>query len=249
MQPGGPLDCRGLDGIVNLAGESILGLWTKTKRQRILESRLQTTGSIVAGLRGLGGACPLVSASAVGIYGNRGDEELTEDAAAGTGFLANVARQWESAAKEAEPAGARVALVRIGLVMGPDGGAYPPLRKLFQLGLGGRLGNGRQWMSPVHVADVAGLIVHLLDDGQSAGAFNAACPAPVRNEAFTRTVARALHRPALLPAPAFALRLALGDLSHLLLDSTRVLPQRTQAAGYEFRHPNLEAILANLTAT
>ena len=242
-----PPDVSGLDAIVNLAGESIIGLWTAAKRRRIVESRVGTTHRLVAALRGTpAGPRVLLNASAVGIYGDRGDEPLTEDAPAGTGFLADVCRDWEASAHEAGSAGVRVACVRIGYVIGRDGGAFPPVRQTFKLGLGGRVGGGKQWMPPVHVDDVAALFVHLLEMPAAAGAFNAACPHPVRNADFTRAVAHALHRPAMLPAPAFMLRATMGDLSQLLLNSARVLPERTLASGFAFRFPTLAGTLTNV---
>ena len=240
-------DVAGLDAVINLAGESIMGLWTAAKRRRIVESRVGLTRRLVAALRDTPGAPTiLLNASAVGFYGDGGEAPLTEDAPAGSGFLAGVCRDWENAAHEASALGVRVACVRIGFVLGRDGGAFPPLRTAFKLGLGGCLGDGRQWMPPVHADDVAGLFVHLLESSDATGAFNAACPNPLRNADFTRAVAHALHRPALLPAPGFILRAALGDLSHLLLDSARVLPERTLASGFTFRYPTLTDMLADL---
>ena len=246
-------DLGGLDAMVNLAGESIIGRWTDGKKWRIRESRVRTTESLVEAM-GKASRTPrlLVNASAIGIYGDRGDETMDEGKAAGTGFLAEIAGDWEAAALGAERLGVRTALVRFGLVMGADGGAFPPLRRAFGLGVGGRLGSGQQWMSPVHVEDVVGIIVHLLEaddhDGPRAarGAFNAVCPEPVRNVNFTRAVAKAVGRPAILPAPAFVLRGVMGEASHLLLDSIRVVPVRTRQAGYEFRFPTLGSILADL---
>ena len=242
-----PPDVSGLDAVVNLAGESIIGPWTAAKRRRILESRVGTTRRLVAALRATpAGPRILLNASAVGIYGDRGDEPLTEQSPHGTGFLADACRDWEACAHEAGDGGVRVACVRIGYAVGRDGGAFPPVHQAFKLGLGGRLGGGRQWMPPVHVDDVAGLFVHLLETPDAAGALNAACPHPVRNADFTRAVAHALHRPALLPAPAFLLRAVLGDLSHLMLDSARVLPERTLDSGFRFRFPTIAEMLADV---
>ena len=246
LPPDAPPDVAGLDAVVNLAGESIIGLWTADKRRRIITSRISTTRRLVAALRGTPAAPRvLLNASAVGFYGSRGDEPLAEEAPGGTGFLAETCRDWEAAAHEATASGVRVACVRIGYVVGRDGGAFPPVRAAFKWGLGGRLGDGQQWMPPVHVEDVAGLFVHLLETPGATGAFNAACPHPLRNTDFTGAVAHALHRPALLPAPGFALRAALGDLSHVLLDSARVLPERTLASGFTFRFPTLAGMLAD----
>ena len=241
-----PPDVSGLDAVINLAGESIIGLWTAEKRRRILESRVGTTRRLVTALRETpAGPRVLLNASAVGIYGDRGDEPLTEEATEDTGFLADVCRDWEECAHEAEAPGMRVACVRIGFVIGRDGGAFPPVRRTFKLGLGGRLGDGRQWMPAVHVEDVAGLFVHLLETPGATGVFNAAGPHPVRNVDFTHATAHALHRPAILPAPAFVLRTVMGDLSQLLLNSARVLPERTLASGFSFRFPTLTEMLAD----
>ena len=251
--PGLTPELGGLDAVVNLAGESIIGRWTDGKKWRVRESRVRTTERLVEALGKLPRAPRLlVSASAIGVYGDRGDEILDEGKPPGTGFLADVSREWEAAALGAERFGVRTALIRIGLVMGTDGGAFPPLRRAFGLGVGGRLGPGQQWMSPVHVEDVVGLIVHLLEDDDhggpraARGPFNAVCPEPVRNVDFTRAVGKAVGRPAVLPAPAFVLRGLMGEASHLLLDSIRVVPVRARQAGYAFRFPTLASILADL---
>ncbi len=240
-------DLAGLDAVVNLAGESILGWWTAAKRERILASRVEGTGRLVHAIgQADGGPRVLLNASATGLYGDGGDAVRDEDAPPGSGFLADVARRWEEAAAPARAVGVRVVLARIGVVLGSDGGTWPALRGAFRLGLGGRLGDGQQWMSLVHVEDVAGLLGFLLENETASGPFNAVCPEPVRNVEFTRAVAAALRRPAFLPAPALVLRAALGDLSRLLLDSQRVVPTRTLAAGYAFRFPTLGATLADL---
>ena len=248
-----PPDVRGLDAVVNFAGESLLGPWTQAKRQRIVASRVGTTSRLAAAMGSRrDGPRVLISASGVGFYGDRGDEVLDESKPAGSGFLTEVTEEWEAAARGAEKSGVRVVRLRIGFVVGPDGGAFPLLRRVFGLGLGGRLGSGRQWMSPIHVADVAGLIVFLLehereDGGPAAsGVFNAVCPEPVRNADFTRALGKALHRPALIPVPEFVLRGLLRDQARLLLDSQRAVPKRAQALGYEFRFPTVGAIFADV---
>ena len=249
-----PLDLSRLEGIVNLAGETIIGFWTEAKRKRILDSRVKTTDRIVEALAKMRAANDpeiprvLVNGSAIGLYGNRGEEALDENSPAGTGFLADTCVAWEAAARRAETAGVRVALVRTGFVFGRDGGGYPALRVPFSLGLGGRLGTGNQWMSPVHVEDVAGLIVSLLEKEDSRGPFNAVCPQPLRNEDFTRQIAQALGRPAVLPVPALLIQTLLGDLSHLMLDSLRVLPEAATKAGYTFQFPDMRTILEDMTA-
>lgn len=245
-------DVRGLDAVVNFAGESLLGPWTRARRQRIIASRVGTTTRLAEAMGRLrDGPQVLVSASGVGIYGDRGDEVLDESKSPGSGFLSEVAKDWEAAARGAEKSGVRVARLRIGFVIGADGGAFPLLRRVFGLALGGRLGSGRQWMSPVHVADVAGLIVFLLehesDGGPAAsGAFNGVCPEPVRNADFTRTLGTALHRPALLPVPTFLLHGLMRDQSRLLLDSQRAVPKKALALGYDFKFPTVAAMLADV---
>ncbi len=250
---GQPLDLTGLDAMVHLAGESVMGWWTAAKRERILSSRVASTSRIVQamGQSSTGSPRVLLNASAIGYYGDRGDEVLTESAAPGTGFLADVTQQWEAAARAGEDAGLRVARVRIGFVLGRDGGAWPLLRRIFRLALGGRLGSGRQWMSLVHVDDVTGMIAFLLRDllhaGTAAGGvFNAVGPEPVRNADFTRVLAQALHRPVFLPAPEFALRPVLGQMAELLLMSERVVPEQALKLGYCFRYPTLEDMLGAL---
>jgi len=233
-----PLDFSGLDAVVNLAGEPILGLWTKSKKNEILRSRVETTRRVVESLRH-GGPRVLVNASAIGFYGDTSENEVDESSPAGTGFLASVCEAWEAAAQPAENLGVRTVLLRIGFVTGP-GGAMRLIAPLFKLGLGGKLGHGRQWMSCIHVDDVAGMILWALENNAVRGPLNAVNPDPVRNSDFTQILARVLHRPAIFPAPAIALRLALGELSRLLLDSIRVRPAKALALGYRFRHPALE---------
>lgn len=237
VPPTGPLDVSGLDAVVNLAGEPILGLWTNTKRRAILESRVETTRRIVESLRH-GGPQVLVNASAIGFYGDTGEQEVDESSPAGTGFLADVCRAWEADASPAEAFGVRVVRLRIGFVTGP-GGALKMIRPIFKAGLGGRLGSGRQWMSCIHVDDVAGMVLWALENSAISGAVNAVNPAPVRNSEFTRELAATVRRPALFPVPAFALRLLLGDLSHVMLDSARVRPSVALRDGYLYRHATL----------
>ena len=232
-----PLDVAGCDGLVHLAGESILGLWTREKRRRTLESRVEGTRRLVEGIA----AAPmrprvLVSASAIGYYGDTGDRIVDETSPAGTGFLAEVAQAWEAEAVKAEEFGVRVVRLRIGFVLGRDGGAMKLIKPVFRLGLGGRLGSGRQWMSCIEIADLAAMVTTCLHDDSLSGPVNAVMPEPVTNAEFTRAIARSAHRPALFPVPAFALRLVLGDLSHLLLDSQRVVPARLRQEGFTYRY-------------
>ena len=235
-------DLRALDAIVNLAGESIQGYWTKAKKERIRSSRISVTRALVAALP-RSEVRVLVSGSATGLYGHRGDELLPESAPRGVGFLADVSAEWESAALAAEQHGVRVALVRTGFVIAARGGAMDKIRPLFRLGLGGRLGSGKQWMPWVHIDDVCGLIILLLVNDSLRGPFNAVAPHPVTNAEFTRALASALHRPAILPVPEFALHLALGELSALVLDSTRAVPDKAIASGYTFCHVELARAL------
>ena len=242
-----PLDLSGLDVIVNLAGESIMGLGTPSKKQRILQSRVQSTRRVVDAL--LASPNPprvLVNASAIGFYGEPGDREVDEASPAGSGFLADGTTAWEAETQRAEAAGIRVALIRIGMVLAREGGAAKLMRPAFKLGLGGKLGSGRQWMSAIHVADVAGIILAAASDANYRGPFNAVLPEPVTNAEFTRLAGQAAHRPAILPAPEFAIRLALGELSGLLLGSLRVKPQKTLEQGYSYQFPTLSGALTDV---
>ena len=234
-------DFSGLDAIVNLAGESILGLWTRQKKEKILRSRVDTTRQVLEGISRLpDGPRILINASAIGYYGETGENLATETSPAGTGFLAQTCNAWEEATQGSIAERVRVIRLRIGFVTGP-GGAMRFVLPLFKMGLGGPLGNGRQWMSCIHVDDVAGLILWAIANESISGPVNAVCPEPVRNIDFTRALARAVHRPAILPAPAFALRLALGELSRVMLDSVRIIPKVALEDGYTFRFPNVEA--------
>lgn len=234
-----PCDVSGLDVVIHLAGESILGLWTESKKRRIRESRILGTRSVVDGFE-ISKNPPqvLVSASAVGIYGDTGEAEVDESSPTGSGFLASVAREWEAEAVRAEALGVRVVLLRIGFVLGP-GGAMKLVGPLFRAGLGGNLGNGRQWMSAVHVDDVAGMALWASEKSTLRGPINAVMSAPFRNADFTKALGSAFHRPTILPAPAFAIRLALGELSHVLLDNCRVRPAVALKEGYPYRHASL----------
>jgi hypothetical protein len=238
----------GTDAVVHLAGEPIFGgLPTRARRDRIRTSRIDSTQSLVqriAELPSSGRPRTLVCASAVGFYGDRGEEELTEDAAPGAGFLAALCVAWEESARRAEQLGLRVVQLRFGVVLSRAGGALPVLARAFRLGLGGRIGNGQQWFSWVHLDDAVALGLRALEDARLGGPLNVVSPEPVRNADFTRAVARALRRPALLPAPAFAVRLALREFSAELLGSRRVLPARAQALGHDFAFPHLPSALA-----
>ena len=231
----GPGDLRGLDAVVNLAGEPILGLWTAERKRRILQSRVEGTRRIVAAIRE-SSVRTLINASAIGYYGDTGESEADEHSPCGSGFLADTCRQWEAAACEASSNGVRVVLLRIGFVIG-EGGAMRWIRPVFRAGLGGNLGSGRQWMSCIHVEDVAGMILWALENPSVSGPVNAVMPEPVRNAEFTRQLAASMRRPVILPVPAFALRRALGGLSRVMLDSARVRPGVALSLGYDYKFP------------
>lgn len=244
-----PLDVAGLDAVLHLAGEPVFGLWTREKRRRIMESRVVGTRRVAEGFaRTPDPPRVLVSGSAIGFYGDTGDREAGESTPAGAGFLADVCRVWEAEAREVSAAGARVILLRTGFVLGRGGGAMRLVLPLFRAGLGGRLGSGRQWMSPVHVDDVAGMALWAVENQALSGPLNAVMPEPCTNREFTRALARAVRRPAIFPAPAFVLRAALGRMSSLLLDSSRVVPAAALAGGYGYRFGALDAALADVAS-
>ena len=233
LSPGQPADVDGLDAVLHLAGEPVVGRWNARKRRAITESRVLGTRSIAeAFARASRPPRVLVSASGIGYYGDTGDREVDESSPAGKGFLADVCRAWEAEALKVQ--NARVVLLRIGLVLGRDGGTMRRILPVFRAGLGGRLGSGRQWMSCVHVDDIAGMALWALETDAVRGPLNGVMPQPVTNAAFTRAVARAVHRPAILPAPAFLLRALLGDMASLLLDSSRVRPAVAEKHGYRY---------------
>ncbi len=237
----------GPDAVVNLAGASIAdGRWTAERKAVLRASRIDTTRALVEALAKMNvRPSVLVSASAIGIYGNRGDELLTEESKAGADFLAGLAREWEAEALKAEALGIRVVLSRFGIILSREGGALAKMLLPLKLGAGGRLGSGQQWMSWVTLEDVVGILRMAIEKAAVRGAVNVVAPQPVKNAEFTKVLAKALQRPALFPAPAFALRLALGEMADaLLLSSQRVAPQKLQQAGYRFLHPELRAALS-----
>lgn len=238
---------EGVDAVLHLAGEPVAaGRWSAERKRRIRDSRVLGTQHLVAALGALPRRPPvLVAASAVGYYGDRGDAELDEQAAPGSGFLAEVCRAWEEQAQAAAALGVRVVRARIGLVLAPEGGALPRMLPPYRLGLGGRLGHGKQWMPWIHADDVVGLLIHAAQQPSLSGALNAVSPAPVTNADFSRALARALRRPAVLAAPRAALRLALGELSSVLLASQRAIPTQALRSGYAFRFRELSAALAD----
>jgi uncharacterized protein len=237
---------EGADAVVHLSGASVAnGRWSPARKAILRSSRIDSTRLLVDAL-GKMQQKPRVflCASATGYYGNRGDEILTEESERGFGFLSLLARDWEAEAIRAEAIGIRTVRMRFGVILAADGGALPQMILPIKFGAGGRLGSGKQWLSWIALDDVVGIIRALLADERFTGAINVVAPNPVRNEEFTRVLARVLHRPAFLPAPAFALRLALGEMADaLLLSSQRVQPQRLAEAGYPFRFANLEPAL------
>jgi hypothetical protein len=240
-------DALEVDAVVHLAGEGIAeGRWSPARMQRIRDSRVQGT-KLVAGAVGSALRAPrvLVSASAIGYYGDRGAEVLDETSAAGAGFLAEVCEAWEGAADAAREAGVRVVHPRIGVVLAREGGALTKMLLPFRLGVGGRVGSGRQMMSWIALGDLVRLILHALDDDGLAGPVNAVAPGAVSNAEFTRALGRALHRPTILPMPAFGARLAFGKMAdHLLLASTHVVPRAAEASGFRFEHTDIDEALA-----
>ncbi len=238
---------EGVDAVVHLAGERIDGRWTASKKRRILNSRVEGTELLVRALSGLDRPpSVVVSASAVGFYGDRGDDELTEDSEPGTGFLAEVCERWEAAAAPTASPDTRLVLARTGIVCTPDGGALGRMLALTRLGLGGRLGNGRQWWPWITLKDEVRALLHLLDT-PVVGPVNLVAPGICRNAEFVRDLARALRRPAVLPAPALALRAVLGEMANgLLLASARVRPVRLEDSGFTFRSPNLTSAIAEM---
>jgi uncharacterized protein len=236
------------DALVHLAGEPVSQRWTEAAKKRIHDSRVEGTRRLVNALSTQSDRPRvLVCASAVGYYGSRGDQILTEASTPASDYLARVVVGWEEAALEAEPLGIRVVRLRFGMVLGP-GGALAKLLPLFRFGVGGKLGSGHQWMAWIHIDDAVNLIVFALNFAAIHGAVNATAPHPVTNEEFTERLAIALHRPAILPVPAFALKLALGEMSEMVLASQRVLPTVAKSAGFRFQYPELRDALENLLA-
>lgn len=240
---------EGLDGVVHLAGESIAtGRWTAEKKARIRDSRVLGTRLLAESISRL--ARPpkvLVCSSAIGYYGDRGQESLREESALGSGFLADVCRDWEATAAPAVQKGIRVVHLRIGVVLGPSGGALAKMLPPFKMGLGGVIGSGRQYMSWISLDDLMGVMHHALTTPSLSGAVNAVSPNPVTNAEFTNTLGKVLSRPTIFPMPAFAARLAFGEMAdELLLASARVEPARLTASGYTFRYPLLEGALRHL---
>lgn len=243
------LDFSGHRAVINLSGEPIDRRWTRESKRKFHESRVGLTSRVVEAIAKLPEhARPkvLVNASAVGIYGDRGDETLIDTARPGHGYLADLCEDWEHAAEDAETLGVRVVRLRIGIVLGKGGAAFEKLSTVLKLGIGGRLGSGRQWMPWIHLTDLRSAIVHAVISENLTGPVNGTAPNPERNTDLTRKLATALHRPAIFPAPAFALRLVLGEFSSALLAGQRAIPAALQADGFHFRYPTLEDALAEL---
>jgi uncharacterized protein len=241
-----PALLRDADAVIHLAGEPVAQRWNPAVKQRIRESRVQGTRRLVEILAGLPKPPQvLVCASAIGYYGSRGEDTLTESSPPGTGFLPEVCVAWEREAQAAESLGTRVVMVRTGVVLDPKGGALQRMLPPFRMGLGGRIGTGRQWMSWIHIQDLVSLYVYALDHPLR-GPVNGVAPEPERNSDFTRALASALHRPAILPVPSAMLQLLFGEMSEVLLASQRVLPRQAESAGFSFRYPRLPAALAAL---
>jgi uncharacterized protein len=242
-----PAALTGINAVVNLSGDNIgKGRWNDEKKRRILDSRVQTAG-LLADTIARADVKPdvFVSASAIGYYGNRGSEALSENSAAGDGYLVDVCRQWEAAALRS---GVRTVLLRFGMILAKEDGALAKMITPFKLGVGGNMGDGKQYWSWVTVDDAARMILFSLTHRELEGPVNAVAPQPVTNADFTRTLGRVLHRPTLFPMPAFAARVALGEMADaLILSSARVVPTRLQSAGFEFLHPDLKTALEATT--
>ena len=233
------------DAVVHLAGENVAQRWTDAARERIEQSRIQGTRRIVHAINEAKTAKVLVSSSAVGYYGPRGDERIDEDTPPGDGFLSQVCIAWE---KEAEQAETRVVLVRTGVVLDPNGGALSKMLTPFKLGAGGPVAGGKQYMPWIHIDDVVGIYLAALDDANWSGPYNATAPEPVTNAEFSKALGRALHRPALAPIPGFAIRALYGDMAVIVTDGQRAMPRKTLDQGYSYKHPDLDEALKSVTS-
>jgi len=250
----GKLDLSGitdLDAVVHLAGESIAGRWTEEKKARIKNSRVKGTELLAEALGGLNKKPEvLISASAIGIYGDRGDEALTETSPPGDGFLSEVGVKWEEATEPAKEAGIRVCNIRIGLVLGNGGGALEKMILPFKLGLGGKIGGGGQYWSWISIDDLVGIIIYLMNNNNLEGPVNAVSPNPLTNSEFTSALGKALNRPAIIPLPAFAARGLLGEMAQeTMLSSTRVIPKKLLDAGFKFKYAELDDALSGILTT
>lgn len=237
----------GADAVIHLAGEPVAQRWSEDVKRRIRASRIDGTRHVVGAIGKLERKpAVLISASAIGIYGDRGDEILTEASPPGRDFLAALAMDWEREANRAREYGVRVVTLRIGIVLGRDGGALAKMLPAFRAGAGGRIGSGRQWVSWVHVDDAVSLIVFAISQQNLNGPVNVTAPNPVTNSVFTRALAHALRRPAVIPVPSLALKILFGEMAEVLLGGARVVPQAALQAGYTFRFPELQPALENV---
>jgi len=243
-----PEAVSGFDAVIHLAGESIVGRWTPEKKAKIRDSRVVGTRNLAQALaQAQHKPQVLVCSSAIGYYGDRGDEVLREESSPGVGFLSDVCREWEAATQPAPEAGIRTVQLRTGVVLSPKGGALGKMLTPFKMGVGGRIGSGRQWMSWIDVEDMVGAILHILKTDLVQGPVNMVAPRPVTNGEFTKTLASVLSRPAVFPMPEFAVKLAFGEMGEtVLLGSQRVEPGRLVESGYPFRFSELRASLENI---
>lgn len=239
---------EGAEAVIHLAGESIMGRWTSAKKAKIRDSRVEGTRALAEALARLSRPPQvMLCASATGIYGDRADEQLQETSAPGSGFLAEVCQAWEAAAQPAVQQGIRVAFLRTGMVLSPQGGALAKMLPAFRAGMGGRLGRGRQYMSWISLEDWLEAVSHILEASELRGPVNLVSPQPVTNRGFTKALGRALKRPTVFPVPAFVLRVLLGELAEeLLLSSQRVVPAALLSSGFSFRDPDLEGALRRM---
>ena len=245
-------DADGADAVVHLAGVSIAdGRWNKERKQALLDSRVAATHRLIGALKELKRPPQIfIAASAIGFYGNRGDEELTESSSTGSDFLAQLCQDWEVESARAAEFGARVVILRFGVILAKNGGALPKMVLPFRFCAGGPVGSGRQWMSWIALQDVTGIVAYALSNANMTGTFNIVAPQPARNADFARALGHVLRRPAIFPTPSFALRLALGEMADaLLLSSQRVLPRRIEEAGYRFAQPELGGALRSVLTT
>jgi uncharacterized protein (TIGR01777 family) len=250
-QPVAPELVSGYDAVIHLAGETIVGHWDQKKKQKIRDSRVTSTRNLAQALaQSARKPRVLITASAIGYYGNRGQEMLTENSEPGYSFLGMVCREWEGATKPAAAAGIRTVQMRIGIMLSMQGGALKQMVRPFRFGLGGLIGNGQQWWSWVAIDDVVGSVLHALTHEGLAGPVNVVAPNPVTNIDFTRAIAQVVRRPALFPLAPFAVRLFFGQMGEeLMLASARVLPTKLEASGYKFRYPELKPALVDILRT
>lgn len=236
-----------VNAVIHLAGESIAGRWNAEKKRRIRDSRVLSTRNLVASFASSDTKPDvLVCASAIGLYGDSGDEVFTETTPQGTDFLAEVCHEWETESQKASEHGIRVVSVRIGLVLGIGGGLLEQVLPPFKMGVGGKLGSGNQWMSWIHIDDIVGIILHAMVNSDIQGALNATAPTPVRNIEFTKTLGSVLRKPTIFPVPAFGLKLLMGEFANFVVLSQNVIPEKTEESGYQFQYRTLESALKDL---